>query len=47
MTDAAPNPFDPASLRLTNTAGIAGVVKLLNRVPVRKPAKQEFFQVHP
>jgi hypothetical protein len=42
------DPFDPASLRLSQDfAATAGVKKLLNRVPVRKPTRQEFVQVHP
>lgn len=48
MTSAAPNPFDPAKLRLKQDfVSSAGVKKLLTRVPVRKPSKQEWFQVHP
>ncbi|MEI6559500.1 MAG: hypothetical protein WCO00_13935 [Rhodospirillaceae bacterium] len=44
---AAPDPFDPASLRLTQDfATTVGVQKILNRVPVRKPGPQEFFRVH-
>lgn len=47
MSNAAPNPFDPAALRLKNSNGVAGVTKLINRIPVRKPGKQEFFRTHP
>jgi hypothetical protein len=48
MADGAPNPFDPATLRLNQSfGGPAGVKKLLTRVPVRKPSKQEFFRVRP
>jgi hypothetical protein len=49
MTDTpAPNPFDPASLRLNqNFAETVGVKKLLTTVPVRKPNKQDFVRVHP
>jgi hypothetical protein len=49
MTDTtAPNPFDPASLRLDqNFAETAGVKKLLTTVPVRKPNRQDYVRVHP
>jgi hypothetical protein len=42
------NPFDPASLRLSQdfTANL-GVKKALIAVPVRKPDKAWFFRVHP
>jgi hypothetical protein len=48
MTDnPAPNPFEPASLRLDqNFAETVGVKKLLTTVPVRKPNKQDFVRVH-
>lgn len=50
MSDCAnvPNPFDPASLRLSQdfTADL-GVKKALITVPVRKPDKAWFFRVHP
>jgi hypothetical protein len=45
----APDPFDPANLRLDPalySEGIA-VKKLVTTVPVRKPGKQEFVRVHP
>jgi hypothetical protein len=44
----APNPFDPASLRLSQdfTADL-GVKKALITVPVRKPDKAWFFRTHP
>lgn len=45
---AAPDPFDPARLRLTQDfAAAAGVKKALITVPVRKPDKSWFVQVHP
>src|SRR5262245_41194598 len=53
MTDTtengpAPNPFDPAALRLDQSfAGAVGVKKLLTTVPVRKPNRQDFVRVHP
>jgi hypothetical protein len=49
MTDtSAPNPFDPASLRLDqNFADTIGVEKLLTTVPVRKPNRQDYVRVHP
>ena len=43
-----PDPFDPARLRLSQdfAAGL-GVTKVLTQVPVRKPTKESFVQVHP
>jgi hypothetical protein len=47
-TAAAPDPFDPARLRLSQDfAATVGVKKALLTVPVRKPAKEWFVQVHP
>ncbi len=47
-TDPAPDPFDPASLRLTQDfSATVGVKKALLTVPVRKPDKSWFVQVHP
>jgi hypothetical protein len=52
MTDTtenspAPNPFDPAALRLDQSfAEAVGVKKLLTTVPVRKPNRQDFIRVH-
>ena len=44
----APNPFDPAALRLSQSfAGTVGVKKLLTTVPVRKPNRQDYTRVHP
>lgn len=45
---AAPDPFDPAALRLSGDAlaGL-GVKKALLSVPVRKPDKSWFVRVHP
>jgi hypothetical protein len=46
MTSPAPNPFDPSALRLKSGFGSpGGVKKLLTRLPVRKPSKQEWFRV--
>jgi hypothetical protein len=44
----APDPFDPASLRLDQTF-IDGpaVKKLLTTIPVRRPGPQEFVRTHP
>jgi hypothetical protein len=43
----APDPFDPASLRLDPSyAETIGVRKLLITVPVRKPNRQEFVRMH-
>ncbi len=45
-TAASFDPFDPAGLRLSQDfAAGAGVEKLLTRVPIRKPTKQEFVRV--
>jgi hypothetical protein len=45
---AAPDPFDPAALRMTPAfVASAGVKKELTEVPVRKPYKHEFVRVHP
>jgi hypothetical protein len=54
MTDAqnghgaAPDPFDPAALRLApdQTFGPVGVKKLLTTIPVRKPNRQDFVRVN-
>jgi hypothetical protein len=47
-TNATPNPFDPAALRLSQSfADTVGVRKLLTTVPVRKPGRQDFVRVHP
>jgi hypothetical protein len=46
--NAAPNPFNPAALRLDQSfADTVGVKKLLITVPVRKPNRQDFVRVHP
>jgi hypothetical protein len=43
-----PDPFDPASLRLTQDAAAGlGVKKALLSVPVRKPDKSWWLRVHP
>jgi hypothetical protein len=45
---SAPNPFDPAALRLNQSfADMVGVKKLLTTVPVRKPNRQDYVRVHP
>jgi hypothetical protein len=44
----APNPFDPARLRLPQDFGTTlGVKKAMLTIPVRKPSKEWFVQVHP
>jgi hypothetical protein len=44
----APDPFDPAALRLsTDFAASVGVKKALLTVPVRKPDRSWFVRVHP
>jgi len=46
--DAAPNPFDPSRLRLSqNFAAAVGVRKVLTTVPCRKPNRHEFVRVRP
>jgi hypothetical protein len=48
QTGTAPDPFNPAALRLDPSyAESVGVRKLLTTVPVRKPNRQEFVRVHP
>lgn len=48
LSDAAPDPFDPAALRLSQDfAATVAVRKVLTTVPVRKPNKQEFVRVRP
>lgn len=43
---AAPDPFDPATLRLSQDfASTVGVKKVLTNVPCRKPNRQEFVRV--
>src|SRR5262249_37973372 len=47
-TPAGPDPFDPASLRLTPDLGAGiGVKKAILKIPVRKPLKGVFCRVHP
>ncbi len=43
----APNPFDPDSLRVSGDINTVGAEKLLVRIAVRKPTKQEYFRVYP
>jgi len=43
--DPAPDPFDPDSLRVTGDVNAIGAEKMLLRLAVRKPNKQEFFRV--
>lgn len=45
---AAPDPFDPSRLRLTQDfAATVGVRKALLTIPVRKPSREWFVRVHP
>ena len=45
---AAPDPFDPATLRISQDfAALADVKPILATVPVRKPNKQDYVRVHP
>ena len=44
----APDPFDPANLRLDQSfTETVGVKKLCLTIPVRKPSPQDFVRVHP
>jgi hypothetical protein len=44
----APDPFDPASLRISpDFATTAGVRKHILNIPVRKPTKETFVRTHP
>ena len=46
--DTAPDPFDPAELRLSQDfASSLSVKKMLTTVPCRKPNRHEFVRVHP
>jgi hypothetical protein len=48
IPETAPDPFDPASLRLDqNFSASISVKKLVTTVPVRKPAKESWVQTHP
>ncbi len=45
---AAPDPFDPAALRMSQDfVALANVKPILATVPVRKPNKQDYVRVHP
>ncbi len=45
---AAPDPFDPAALRIgQDFAALADVKPILATVPARKPNKQDYVRVHP
>jgi hypothetical protein len=45
---AAPNPFDPARLRIDlNFSEGIGVKKAIITIPVRKPSNQDYIRVHP
>ena len=47
-TSSAPDPFDPASLRIDPAVDAElGVKKPIIHVPVRKPGRQEYFRTHP
>ena len=43
---AAPDPFDPAKLRLTQGTATFGVKKHTTTLPVRKPSKEWFVRCH-
>jgi hypothetical protein len=46
--DTAPDPFDPAALRLSQDfASSIGVKKVLTTIPCRKPNRHEFVRVRP
>jgi hypothetical protein len=44
---AAPDPYDPAALRLSHDFAALGVKKALLTIPVRKPDKSWWVRVHP
>jgi hypothetical protein len=45
---AAPDPFDPTKLRITQSLGAAhGVKKHLTTLPVRKPSNEWYIRCHP
>jgi hypothetical protein len=45
---SAPDPFDPAALRIDQSfLDAPGAKKLLRTVPVGKPKRQDFIRVHP
>jgi hypothetical protein len=45
---ARPNPYDPKRLRLSQRLGEGqDVRRVIVSMPVRKPARQEFFRTHP
>jgi hypothetical protein len=47
-TEAAPDPFDPAALRITpELAATTGVKKVVLTIPCRKPHKSAFIRAHP
>ena len=47
-TTQTPDPFDVARLTLSQDfQSAAGVKKVLNMIPVRKPSKEWFVQTHP
>ena len=47
LTEAAPDPFDPAALRISQDfAAAAGVEQVLTTIPVRKPNRHDFVRVH-
>lgn len=46
--EPSPNPFDPSRLRLSQDFGATlGVKKAVLTIPVKKPLKEWFIQVHP
>ena len=47
IDEAAPDPFDPAALRLSQDfASLADVKPILATVPVRKPNRQDYVRIH-
>ena len=43
----APDPFDPARLRLDPAAELVGIKRVIANVPIRRPKRQELVRVHP
>ena len=46
-SESAPDPFDPAALRINQDFSEIGIKKVITTVQCRKPNKQEFVRVRP
>ena len=47
IRNEAPDPFEPAALRVSPDFEAVAVKRVIVAVPVRKPKRQEFVRVHP